>query len=257
MAKIKIQGNASGTGTLTLTAPNTNADRTITLPDEDITLGGGDFSDGGDTAGADRTIGNNDAYAFGIETAGITAVTVDSSRKVGIGTTSPDSQLHVYSGTGGKTLVLDNPNNDYAGVEFKSWGTLFGRIKVANDGMHFYSNSGATSKSLQLTTDGRGLSQFTAKAWVNFDGTITATTIRDSHNVSSISDGADGDYLVFFTNNMANSNYAATIADNYTTAGTHNHTFENPATSNFKIRLAQFGVGNHTASIITAVVFGD
>ena len=39
MAKVKIQGNASGTGVLTVTAPNTDTDRTITLPDADVTLG--------------------------------------------------------------------------------------------------------------------------------------------------------------------------------------------------------------------------
>ena len=33
MSNIKIQGNASGTGTVTLAAPNTNTDRTLTLPD--------------------------------------------------------------------------------------------------------------------------------------------------------------------------------------------------------------------------------
>jgi hypothetical protein len=33
VSKLKIQGNASGTGVVTLTAPNTNTDRTITLPD--------------------------------------------------------------------------------------------------------------------------------------------------------------------------------------------------------------------------------
>ena len=38
MAKVKIQGNASGTGVLTVTAPNTNTDRTITLPDTTGTL---------------------------------------------------------------------------------------------------------------------------------------------------------------------------------------------------------------------------
>jgi hypothetical protein len=41
MSKVKIQGNASGTGVVTLTAPNTNTDRTITLPDGDISLGVG------------------------------------------------------------------------------------------------------------------------------------------------------------------------------------------------------------------------
>jgi len=38
MAKVKIQGHASGTGILTVTAPNTSTDRTITLPDADVTL---------------------------------------------------------------------------------------------------------------------------------------------------------------------------------------------------------------------------
>jgi hypothetical protein len=38
MAKVKIQGHASGTGVLTVTAPNTSSDRTITLPDSTGTL---------------------------------------------------------------------------------------------------------------------------------------------------------------------------------------------------------------------------
>jgi hypothetical protein len=38
MAKVKIQGNASGIGILTVTAPNTSTDRTITLPDGTGTL---------------------------------------------------------------------------------------------------------------------------------------------------------------------------------------------------------------------------
>jgi hypothetical protein len=42
MAKVKITGNASGTGVLTVTAPNTDTDRTITLPDADVTLGADD-----------------------------------------------------------------------------------------------------------------------------------------------------------------------------------------------------------------------
>ena len=39
MAKVKIQGHASGTGVFTITAPNSNTDRTITLPDASVTLG--------------------------------------------------------------------------------------------------------------------------------------------------------------------------------------------------------------------------
>lgn len=33
MSQVKISGNASGTGVLTIAAPNTNVDRTLTLPD--------------------------------------------------------------------------------------------------------------------------------------------------------------------------------------------------------------------------------
>jgi len=38
MSKVKITGHASGTGVLTVTAPNTSTDRTITLPDATGTL---------------------------------------------------------------------------------------------------------------------------------------------------------------------------------------------------------------------------
>ena len=45
MAKVKIQGHASGTGILTVTAPNTSTDRTITLPDSTDTLIGAATTD--------------------------------------------------------------------------------------------------------------------------------------------------------------------------------------------------------------------
>jgi len=38
MSKIALSGNASGTGTLTLAAPNTNTDRTFNLPDASGTV---------------------------------------------------------------------------------------------------------------------------------------------------------------------------------------------------------------------------
>ncbi|MGJ8660394.1 MAG: hypothetical protein ACSHXL_00015 [Bacteroidota bacterium] len=48
------------------------------------------------------------------------------------------------------------------------------------------------------------------KAWVNFNGTGTVA-IRDSFNVSSITDLGIGDYRVNFTTNMASANYAAVV----------------------------------------------
>ena len=45
-----------------------------------------------------------------------------------------------------------------------------------------------------------------AKAWVNFNGTGTVA-IRDSYNVSSITDGGVGLYTVNFTTAMPDANY--------------------------------------------------
>lgn len=52
-----------------------------------------------------------------------------------------------------------------------------------------------------------GVEVYTAKAWVNFNGTGTVA-IRASGNVSSITDNGTGDYTVNFTNAMADANYS-------------------------------------------------
>jgi len=49
--------------------------------------------------------------------------------------------------------------------------------------------------------------QYAAKAWVNFNGTGTVA-IRESGNVSSITDNGTGDYTVNFTTAMSDANYS-------------------------------------------------
>ena len=56
--------------------------------------------------------------------------------------------------------------------------------------------------------------QYAAKAWVNFDGTGTVA-IRQSGNVSSITDNNTGDYTVNFATAQVDFNYAFTCNDNY------------------------------------------
>jgi hypothetical protein len=51
------------------------------------------------------------------------------------------------------------------------------------------------------------------RAWVNFNGTGTVA-IRDSFNVSSITDNGTGDYTVNFTTAMPDVNYSA-VATGY------------------------------------------
>jgi hypothetical protein len=49
--------------------------------------------------------------------------------------------------------------------------------------------------------------QYAAKAWVNFDGTGTVA-IRESENVTSITDNGTGNYTVTFSSLMASGSYA-------------------------------------------------
>src|SRR6056297_1621180 len=52
---------------------------------------------------------------------------------------------------------------------------------------------------------------YACRAWVNFDGTGTIS-IRESGNVSSITDNGTGDYTVNFTTAMPDSNYSITFS---------------------------------------------
>jgi hypothetical protein len=87
MAKVKIQGHASGTGILTVTAPNTSTDRTITLPDATGTLA--------TTADVPSSITDN---------GNATAITIDSRENVGIGVV-PESDWY-NGGVGSEYRML-------------------------------------------------------------------------------------------------------------------------------------------------------
>jgi hypothetical protein len=56
----------------------------------------------------------------------------------------------------------------------------------------------------------------TSKAWVNFNGTGTVA-IRDSYNVSSITDQATGFYVANFSAVMSDTNYCATVSSGWNT----------------------------------------
>ena len=81
MAKVKIQGHASGTGVLTVTAPNTSTDRTITLPDATGTLLNSD-GDGsnltGITSGATSINGLSDGIVSNTDNLGLGTNALDS-----------------------------------------------------------------------------------------------------------------------------------------------------------------------------------
>lgn len=64
-----------------------------------------------------------------------------------------------------------------------------------------------------LSTASGSAPSYSARAWVNFNGTGTVA-IRASGNVSSITDGGVGIYTVNFTNSMPDGNYVVNVNKN-------------------------------------------
>lgn len=68
----------------------------------------------------------------------------------------------------------------------------------------------STAQIGSLTTASGSAPSYSARAWVNFNGTGTVA-IRASGNVSSITDNGVGRYVLNFTNAMVDANYASVI----------------------------------------------
>ena len=69
-----------------------------------------------------------------------------------------------------------------------------------------------------LTTASGSAPSYSARAWVNFNGTGTVA-IRASGNVSSITDNGGGDYTVNFTTAMPDANYSVNANNSPNFAG--------------------------------------
>ena len=80
--------------------------------------------------------------------------------------------------------------------------------------------------------------QYAAKAWVNFNGTSTVA-IRQSGNVSGITDNTTGDYTVNFTTAMTDASY--------TMAGS----FEGGTSPGSLFPYASAGTGNAVTLVTT------
>jgi len=132
MSKITLAPNVSGTGTLTIAAPNTNTDRTLTLPDVTTTLVGTD---------ATQTLTNKSIAASQL-TGALPAI--DGSALTGI-VTGGMTLLGTIATTSGATVTL-------SGLTLTSYKQLVGVFR----GVSISGASGSISLSSLLITDGFG-----------------------------------------------------------------------------------------------------
>jgi len=104
-----------------------------------------------------------------------------------------------------------------------------------------------------------GVEVYTAKAWVNFNGTGTVA-IRASGNVSSITDNGTGDYTVNFTVAMVDANYSAVVSGNLNVTGNYARWFNAPAfqaptTSAFRIICSAASTSAEDQQYVNVAVF--
>lgn len=81
MSKIRLTPNVSGTGTVTITAPNTNTDRTFTLPDETGTVVTSESTDRKFplfAVGYGRDVSAGNTVSFELDTAGTPSIDTHS-----------------------------------------------------------------------------------------------------------------------------------------------------------------------------------
>ena len=170
-----------------------------------------------------------------IATSGTPAIAVDASQNVGVQNANPSYPLHVgggnntgivttgpaaYVATNGATsLVVRDATNGiesflYAGSSVVLAGSASAhayQIRTSNNTRITVSAAGDTSIANVLSFNsgyGSAAVAYGTRAWVNFNGT-GVVAIRNSGNVSTITDLGVGSYSVNFTTSMPDVNYSA------------------------------------------------
>ena len=210
MSTLKLNGATSGSSIIK--APDSGSTgQTFTLPASSGTLAKTSDIPSGITSSADAT-----------------AITIDSSESVGI---DNSTGFGTYSGTGvkyskgdgtffvgrdgGQPLWLNRETSQGDLIGLAAAGSTYARIGTDSNDLVLKTGTGGNTERMRITSDGRSLSNFTAKAWVRFNG-IGTPAIQGSHNVSSITDNGTGLFTVNYSNNMGGTNYTvATTGENY------------------------------------------
>jgi len=154
-----------------------------------------------------------------LQTGGTTAVTVDASQKVGVGTNSPLQRFDVTDASTATRIAVKNTANAAAGsgIQFLVYNgaTTVSDNTIRTDNsnnLQFYTSALGMALSsagnLQFNSGyGSVATAYGCRAWVNFNGSGTVA-IRASGNVSSVTDNGQGNYLVNFATVMPDTSYS-------------------------------------------------
>ena len=111
-----------------------------------------------------------------------------------------------------------------------------------------------------IVTDGEFVGKNACTAWVNFDGTTTPPTIRDSYNVKDVVRVSTGTYDIYFENEMDNTNYCVSgigrdDTNDFPGVGTFRRS-ESPQTTNYFRLETYYGATANNVLQLDAQIFG-
>jgi hypothetical protein len=171
------------------------------------------------------------------------------------------------SGVGGVITTADSSGN----LNIQSGGTTVAAVTSAGvaitgtlsaSGVITGNGSGLTSipSPASLSTASGSAPSYSARAWVNFNGTGTIA-IRASANVSSVTDNGTGTYTVNFTTAMSDINYAYAIGGQLAASGAANINYNSVlngalVTTSIPIKTGVVSVNGATDfAIVTCSIF--
>jgi len=234
----------------------------------------------------------NAADTLSIVTGGTSRLTVDSDGDTGIGTTTPAVPLHVVRETATTNAVTQvlridsqssgTPANGIGvGIEFATETTAANTeigatieaittditaasedfdlsFKLMAAGAAAAERARITSTGLLKFNSGYGsvATAYGCRLWVNFNGT-GVVAIRESGNVTSITDNGTGDYTVNFSTAMPDANYCYNIQSQVSattsTSNTYNPTTNAPAAGSLQIRTFSDSTFQDNAIVCVAI----
>ena len=177
-----MQDIATGNRVLGASAAGTVGEVQITAAMIDPAVSLGDFSDGGDTGGAARTIGNNDAYSLGLETNSVTALSINTD-----GIPEIPGGLQANSNTAGVSTTLSGNINDAVTdipVAALDNFPVVGTIIIGTEQITFTGKSAATGAG-NLTGATRGANTTTAVAHTSAAVVGIVFSTPDNYNALS------------------------------------------------------------------------
>ena len=164
-------------------------------------------------------------------TSNVTAITIDGSQNVGIGTSSPTSYVKLtvngatqVSGAIGSiasvapavisyeypiTRAYVGDGTGYSWAFSKRASSTTTDLLIITDSGNFQHNSGY----------GSAATAYGCRAWVNFNGSTAA--IRASGGVTSVTRNTTGDYTINFSITLPDVNYSYSIGWDYPSATTN------------------------------------